>query len=157
MFKTPLQNAGIPIFFVPAVFVDTSTFGSASVMDGELNWNGGESYQLSVLRLGIIVTESFFPVISLCSGWPTGNSGIDFSRDNTYLSALGSRSQGYMATVSPSFYTREFLFDLVPSRLLCFELTSRSLPLSKITLHGRGTRIGSSRVTSEYRSVFGAS
>ncbi|KAL7413969.1 glycosyl hydrolase family 71-domain-containing protein [Mrakia frigida] len=78
VFKTPLQNAGIPIFFVPAVFVDTSTFGSASVMDGELNWNGG---------------------------WPTGNNGIDFSRDNTYMSALGSRSQGYMAAVSPAFYT----------------------------------------------------
>lgn len=42
VFKNPLASSGINIFFVPAVFVDTSTFGSASVMDGELNWNGGE-------------------------------------------------------------------------------------------------------------------
>ena len=95
----------------------------------------------------------------LGSGWPVGNTGIDFSRDTTYLSALGSKSQGYMATVSPAFYTRESFFDLVrvSSCLLFVELTSRSRSLLQITLLRPGTRTGFSRVTSEHRCIFEAS
>ncbi|KAL7412808.1 glycoside hydrolase [Mrakia frigida] len=75
-FKDVLSNAGTPVYFMPSVFTDPSTFGSASAMDGELNWN---------------------------SGWPMGGDDLDFSSDTTYMNALGSK--GYMAAVSPVFFT----------------------------------------------------
>jgi glucan endo-1,3-alpha-glucosidase len=75
--KTPfLTQTGKDFFFIPSVFSDPSTFGSASVMDGELNWNGG---------------------------WPSGDSDATWSTDDRYLAALGSKA--YMATVSPTFFT----------------------------------------------------
>ncbi|KAJ6582853.1 glycoside hydrolase family 71 protein [Mycena sp. CBHHK59/15] len=68
---------GLPaVYFVPAFFMDPATFPNLTVMDGAFNWN---------------------------SGWPTGNSDINFDSDSTYLSKLGSRS--YMAGVSPWFFT----------------------------------------------------
>lgn len=51
------------------------------------------------------------------AGWPMGNTVIDFSRDDQYLNALGSRSKGYIATVSPAFYTRASHLPPVPPRL----------------------------------------
>lgn len=76
--KTPfLAQTGKDFFFLPSVFADPSTFSSATVMDGELNWNGG---------------------------WPTGsNAGATWWSDDRYLSALGDKA--YMATVSPTFFT----------------------------------------------------
>jgi glucan endo-1,3-alpha-glucosidase len=74
-FKQPLKAGGNDIFFIPSIFTDPSTFG-ASALDGELNWN---------------------------SGWPSGGGDLDFSSDERYMSALGSKA--YMAAVSPAFYT----------------------------------------------------
>ena len=76
MFKQPLKLVGTDIFFVPSVFSDPSTFGSASWMDGELNWN---------------------------SGWPMSASALDTSSDDQYAAALGSKE--YMPAISPFFFT----------------------------------------------------
>ena len=76
MFKKPLKLVGTDIFFVPSIFSDPSSFGSAEWMDGELNWN---------------------------SGWPMGNTPLDTSSDEHYMAALGSKE--YMPAISPFFFT----------------------------------------------------
>ncbi len=67
-----------PMYFVPAIFIDPSTFAQSAQawFDGELNWN---------------------------SGWPSGSGNLDTSSDSNYMSNLGSK--GYMPAVSPSFFT----------------------------------------------------
>ncbi|WWC71473.1 uncharacterized protein I206_105431 [Kwoniella pini CBS 10737] len=76
-FDTLLAAKSINVYFVPAVFADISTFSSSTWMDGEFNWN---------------------------SGWPMGGSPLGTYSDTSYMSALGS-SKGYMAAVSPAFFT----------------------------------------------------
>jgi glucan endo-1,3-alpha-glucosidase len=75
-FVDALTNSGYPIFFVPSIFSDVSTFASNSWMDGELNWN---------------------------SGWPMDGSDLTTSSDSTYMAALGSKE--YMPAISPFFFT----------------------------------------------------
>lgn len=75
-FRSLLTAKGISIYFLPSIFSDISTFSSNSWMDGEFNWNGG---------------------------WPTGSTALSTSSDISYMSALGSK--GYMAPVSPCFFT----------------------------------------------------
>nr|XP_018261580.1 uncharacterized protein I303_06018 [Kwoniella dejecticola CBS 10117]OBR83738.1 hypothetical protein I303_06018 [Kwoniella dejecticola CBS 10117] len=76
-FDTLLAAKSIDVYFVPAVFADISTFSSSSWMDGEFNWN---------------------------SGWPMGGDPLGTYSDTSYMAALGS-SKGYMAAVSPAFFT----------------------------------------------------
>ncbi|WVW85518.1 hypothetical protein I302_107556 [Kwoniella bestiolae CBS 10118] len=75
-FDTLIKAKSIDIYFVPAVFADTSTFANSTWMDGEFNWN---------------------------SAWPMGGSALGTYSDTSYMSALGSK--GYMAGVSPAFFT----------------------------------------------------
>ncbi|KAF9516438.1 glycoside hydrolase family 71 protein [Hydnum rufescens UP504] len=65
-----------PVAFIPSFFSGTSSFASTPVMDGEFNWNGG---------------------------WPMSDSDIDFSSDQTFISAIGGRYR--IAAVSPVFFT----------------------------------------------------
>lgn len=77
LFKDVLANQGISVHFVPAFFVDPSTFASYDWLDGVLNWN---------------------------SAWPMGDYDIEADKtDSTYLTSLGSKT--YMSSVSPFFFT----------------------------------------------------
>jgi glucan endo-1,3-alpha-glucosidase len=79
-FRNTLKGQSVYIYLVPAIFSATSTFaGVNSWMDAEFNWN---------------------------SGWPVNTgSNLDFSGDQTYLNALNSAGKGYMAALSPAFFT----------------------------------------------------
>jgi glucan endo-1,3-alpha-glucosidase len=79
-FRNTLKGQSINIYLVPAIFSATSTFGGVnSWMDAEFNWN---------------------------SGWPVNTgSNLDFSGDTTYLNALNAAGKGYMAALSPAFFT----------------------------------------------------
>ncbi|KAI0339342.1 hypothetical protein BDW22DRAFT_1361896 [Trametopsis cervina] len=70
------NQASLPVYFVPAWFIDPATFPQYSVLDGVFGWN---------------------------SGWPQGDYDINFDQDQSYISNLGKRS--YMAAVSPWFFT----------------------------------------------------
>jgi glucan endo-1,3-alpha-glucosidase len=75
-FVNELANQGTPIFFIPSIFSDPSTFQSNTWMDGELNWN---------------------------SAWPMGSDDLDTSSDWNYINQLGGKE--YMAAISPFFFT----------------------------------------------------
>ncbi|GFZ50872.1 Endo-1,3-alpha-glucanase agn1 [Saitozyma sp. JCM 24511] len=79
-FRNNLKGQNINIYLIPAIFSATSTFANTnSWMDGEFNWN---------------------------SGWPVNTgSNLDFSGDTTYLNALNAAGKGYMAALSPAFFT----------------------------------------------------
>jgi glucan endo-1,3-alpha-glucosidase len=79
-FRNLLKGQNINIYLIPAIFSATSTFANTnSWMDGEFNWN---------------------------SGWPVNTgSNLDFSGDTTYLNALNAAGKGYMAALSPAFFT----------------------------------------------------
>jgi glucan endo-1,3-alpha-glucosidase len=79
-FRSLLTAQGTSIYLMPAIFSGTDTFGSSnSWVDGVFNWNGG---------------------------WPINTgSNLDFSGDMTYINALNSASKGYLAALSPCFFT----------------------------------------------------
>ncbi|KAH8823890.1 glycoside hydrolase family 71 protein [Flagelloscypha sp. PMI_526] len=64
------------VYFIPSFFVSPRDFDRFTVIDGMFNWN---------------------------SGWPVGDSDIDFNSDQDYISNLGSKS--YIPAVSPWFFT----------------------------------------------------
>lgn len=75
-FREQVKKRNIDIYFLPAHFAKTDTFGSSNWFDGVMNWNGQ---------------------------WPSSNANPNLDSDNQYLSALGGR--GYMAGISPFFFT----------------------------------------------------
>ena len=71
-----VRAGGKEIYLVPAIFSKPSTFASMTWFDGLLNWD---------------------------SAWPVDGGTLDTTRDETWMSSLGSR--GYMAAISPLFFT----------------------------------------------------
>lgn len=78
-FRGLLTAKGISIYLAPSIFDDPSTFsGSNNWFDGHLGWD---------------------------SAWPMGGSNLDGSFDNQQMSALTPQGKGYIAGVSPCFFT----------------------------------------------------
>ncbi|KZT61188.1 glycoside hydrolase family 71 protein [Calocera cornea HHB12733] len=71
-----LNLIGSPVAFIPAWFIDPSTFSQYSVLSGALNWNGG---------------------------WPMGSTDLTFASDKQWIEGLGHKA--YMAPVTPNFFT----------------------------------------------------
>ncbi|KZT55640.1 glycoside hydrolase family 71 protein [Calocera cornea HHB12733] len=74
--QSVISQIGTPVTFIPAWFVDPSTFGNYPVLSGAFNWNGG---------------------------WPMSNTDITFSSDQQWISGLNGKL--YMAPVTPNFFT----------------------------------------------------
>lgn len=74
---TPLEAAGINVYFIPFFSTQTHSLTQSRWVDGGLDWN---------------------------SAWPMGNWDISSgSQDNTYVMALATK--GYISSVSPFFFT----------------------------------------------------
>jgi glucan endo-1,3-alpha-glucosidase len=77
--RSLVRAGGREMYLIPAIFVDTNQFSSMTWFDGAFNWD---------------------------SAWPVGSAGsapLTTASDETWISRLGSR--GYMASVSPLFFT----------------------------------------------------
>ncbi|EJT99505.1 glycoside hydrolase [Dacryopinax primogenitus] len=74
--QSVISQVGTAVTFIPAWFVDPSTFGNYPVLNGAFNWNGG---------------------------WPMSNSDTDFSSDQQWINGLNGKL--YMAPVTPNFFT----------------------------------------------------
>lgn len=76
-FRSLLSNQGISIYLMPSLFVNA--YGSANAWyDGHFDWD---------------------------SAWPLTSSNLDGSRDQANLATLNAQGKGYMANISPAFFT----------------------------------------------------
>ncbi|KZT12051.1 glycoside hydrolase family 71 protein [Laetiporus sulphureus 93-53] len=96
------------VHFVPAFFVDTSSFSTFDgVMDGVFNWNGGWPTELSASGLSTDLAAAIFS--SSIQSELNATIG-SFASDSQYVSGLSSLSSSdngttFIAAVSPWFYT----------------------------------------------------
>lgn len=74
-FRSILTDAKISIYLMPSLFVGTYT---NPWYDGHFDWD---------------------------SAWPKTAANLDTSRDQAAISTLNSMSKGYMANISPAFFT----------------------------------------------------
>ncbi|KZS88876.1 hypothetical protein SISNIDRAFT_432302 [Sistotremastrum niveocremeum HHB9708] len=95
-FYQPLTNGGPGVSFWPSFFVDPATLGSQQFTDGAFAWNSGWPTQLTT---GSLSTNSESGRTSLASQVGDG------SMDSQYLNALKGSGKGYLAAISPWFFT----------------------------------------------------
>jgi glucan endo-1,3-alpha-glucosidase len=76
-FRSLLTKQNIPIYLMPSLFVDVYSTGN-SWYDGHFDWD---------------------------SAWPLSSANLDGSRDQASIATLRSKSKGYMANISPAFFT----------------------------------------------------
>lgn len=149
-FKQPLKSAGFDVFFLPSIFTDPATFGGASALDGELNWNSGwPSAANDVSARGPLLRHPRPRRLTLRVHL-FSSSQLDFSSDTHYMNALGSKA--YMAAVRPVLRARSsFALSLAPMADAPRDPPPPSLrfrpPSSRTTAPTRGTRTGSSGPT----------
>lgn len=78
-FRTLIRSGGREIYIMPSIFVGTQTFNtSQNWFDGHFDWD---------------------------NSWPLGATDLDGSRDIEQVTQLRAINKGYMAGVSPNFFT----------------------------------------------------